>query len=126
MAAVGLDLATIGVGGQRLTVEVARTSQDRARGLMGRESLAPDRGMLFDFGGWGRHPIWMKNTLIPLDILWLDDGGTVIYIQRSAEPCRANPCPIYQPDRKARFVLELPGGGAGRLGVAVGDRLVLE
>jgi uncharacterized membrane protein (UPF0127 family) len=126
IAAAALDLATIRVGHQALTVEVAGTRQERARGLMGREWLAPDGGMLFDFERWGRHAIWMKNTLIPLDILWLDGGGTVVHIQGSAQPCRADPCPIYQPDRDARYVLELAGGGARRLGVRVGDRLDLD
>lgn len=126
LGAGALDVATIAAGGQNLTVEVVQTPEERARGLMGRESLAPNRGMLFIFDRPGRHAIWMKNTLIPLDILWLDRGGTVVHVQGLAQPCRVDPCPIFQPRRDARYVLELPAGEAERLGLGVGDRLVLD
>lgn len=109
--------------GTRLTADVAETDETRARGLMFRETLADDEGMLFVFEVPDRYRFWMKNVRMPLDILWLDVRGRVVWIVESAPPCDADPCPAYAPRAKASSVLETAGGFARRHGVAVGDVL---
>lgn len=112
--------------GTRVGVEIARTEAERQRGLMFRESLAPDEGMVFVFDAIGFYPFWMKNTLIPLDMLWLDPDGRVVSIAHSVPPCKADPCPTYPPSADALYVVEVVSGFAKEHGVEVGDQLMLE
>ncbi|PYQ20479.1 MAG: hypothetical protein DMF79_10290 [Acidobacteria bacterium] len=107
--------------GKVLQVEVMVKDEDRAMGLMFRASLAPDRGMLFLFEQPDFHGIWMKNCKFPIDILWLDEARTVVHVADSVPPCKAEPCPIYQPLRKAAYVVELNAGQARREGAVVGS-----
>lgn len=109
--------------GASVTAELARTDSERARGLMFRPKLLPDQGMLFVFEREDLHAFWMKNTLIPLDMLWLDPNRRVVHIERDVPPCKSDPCPSYGPSRAALYVLELPAGAAARLGLKPGDRL---
>ncbi len=103
--------------------ELAVTPKERARGLMFREELDADRGMLFIFDSEGIHPFWMKNTLIPLDIIWMDKDKEVVFIKRAAQPCRDGTCPLIHPTKKAKYVLEVNGGTAENIGLNVGDKL---
>jgi uncharacterized membrane protein (UPF0127 family) len=91
---------------------------------MFREDLDPNRGMLFIFEEEGVYPFWMKNTLIPLDIIWIDKSKTVVFISKNTLPCEQEPCPTINPRKKAKYVLELCGGTADRIGLKAGDRLV--
>ena len=109
--------------GKAVTAELAVTDAEREKGLMFREKLLPDQGMLFVFERDGVHGFWMKNTLIPLDMLWLDAGKSVAYIAADVPPCTADPCPSYGPEFPARYVLELKAGEAAARGIKVGDRL---
>lgn len=109
--------------GETIYVEVAANAESRQRGLMFRDSLAADRGMIFLFPDHGLHPFWMKNTLIPLDILWLDASGKIVYIGAKTPPCEADPCPSYSPGKDASYVLELRAGRAAELGLEVGHTL---
>jgi uncharacterized protein len=114
--------------GTCFAVDIADTPQDRERGLMGVESLGEDEGMLFVFEGDGVYQFWMKDTLIPLDMIWIDKGGRVVYVQKDAQPCEAEPCAVYGPpagSAQALYVLEVAGGTAERLSLAVGDEVVL-
>ena len=113
-------------GAAKIAVEVASDQLTRAQGLMFRSSLGNDRGMLFVFPETAVYPFWMKNTLIPLDIVWIDEGGAIVHIARDVPPCKADPCPNYPPKAAARYVLELAGGQAAARGLGVGDRLVFE
>jgi uncharacterized membrane protein (UPF0127 family) len=106
-------------------LELARTPDEQAQGLMFRESLARNAGMLFLFGDASVRPFWMKNTMIPLDIIWLDASGKVLFVSADTPPCKADPCPSYGPDKPAVNVLELAGGMAKKEGVAVGSVLKL-
>jgi len=106
--------------GKVLQVEVMVEDQDRALGLMFRPSLAPDRGMLFLFEDLDFHGIWMKNCKFPIDILWLDADKKVVHVQEGAPPCTAEPCPVYSPLRRARYVVEIGSGQARREKAAVG------
>lgn len=109
--------------GRALTAELALTPEARARGLMFREKLLAGQGMLFVFEKEGIYPFWMKNTLLPLDILWLDAGRRVVHIETNVPPCPADPCPSYPPSRPALYVLELAAGGAKLYDLKLFDRL---
>ncbi|MGD0781551.1 MAG: DUF192 domain-containing protein [Candidatus Aminicenantales bacterium] len=109
--------------GRSVTAELALTETERARGLMNRETILPDQGMLFVFGEEAVHSFWMKNTLIPLDMLWLGSDRRIIHIERDVPPCKADPCPSYGPQRPASYVLELKGGMAAAFQLKVQDRL---
>jgi uncharacterized membrane protein (UPF0127 family) len=113
------------VAGARLPVQVelARTDEERARGLMNRRELAPEAGMLFLFAESEERAFWMKNTLLPLDMLFIDDGGRVVGLIERAEPLTTSP---RDPGVPSRYVLEVNGGWAARHGVRPGDRVRFE
>jgi hypothetical protein len=106
--------------GRPLQVEIARTPVERARGLMFRADLPEDRGMLFIFERPGENQFWMKNTLIPLDILWMDDRKRIIHIESQVPPCKLDPCPVYGPSAESHYVLEVKAGVAHKRGLRVG------
>lgn len=111
--------------GLTILAELADTPEKRAVGLMERTELASNRGMLFTFPQPGYWSFWMKNTRIPLDILWLDQHKTIVYIEHSAPICHlsGNVCPQYIPPQEALYVLELRGGVAASLGLRPGAAL---
>ncbi len=104
-------------------LELARTPEEQAQGLMFRESLPANTGMLFLFEEQAAHHFWMKNTMIPLDMIWMDASGKVVYVSADTPPCKADPCPTYGPDGPARQVLEIAGGMAAKERVTVGSPL---
>lgn len=112
--------------GQRFTVELATNEAAREHGLMMRTSLAPDHGMLFVFPDTAPRGFWMKNTLIPLDILYFDERRKLVSAQLDVPPCKADPCPIYPSTGPARYVLELSAGTIKRIGAHDGDTLAIE
>ena len=104
------------LGGQRYTVEVADDDEERAMGLMFREEMAEDRGMIFIHERQEPQAYWMKNTKIPLDILYFDESRKLVSQQRDVPPCSAgNQCPPYPSNAPARYVLELNAGQAAKL-----------
>jgi uncharacterized membrane protein (UPF0127 family) len=107
-------------------VEVARTPEEQTQGLMFRESLPEKSGMIFIFPDAAPHQFWMKNTMIPLDIVWLDAAGRVLFVSANTPPCRADPCPNYGPEVPAANVLEIAGGMAAKEKVTVGSRIKIE
>jgi hypothetical protein len=107
-------------------LELALTPEDQAQGLMYRESLPPRAGMLFVFDAPAPHHFWMKNTMIPLDMIWMDEGGKVVFVSADTPPCKADPCPTYGPDSPAKQVLEIAGGKALEEKVGVGSVLKIE
>ncbi len=109
--------------GTVLQVEVMIKDTDRAMGLMFRPSLPRDRGMLFVFERQDFHGIWMKNCRFPIDILWLDEERKVVHVAEAVPPCKAEPCPVYNPLRKAAYVVELNAGQARREKALVGANL---
>jgi uncharacterized protein len=106
-------------------VEVVADPEQRAQGLMYRDHLRPNSGMLFVFPEDGVYSFWMKNTLIPLDMIWIDANRTIVHVKHGVPPCRIENCPGYSPEVSARFVLELAAGEAKKRGLAVGTRLQL-
>lgn len=114
------------IGGKRYTVEIADDDTERARGLMFRDALADGTGMLFIHEAEEPQAYWMKNTRIPLDILYFDEGRKLVTQQRNVPPCSAgDACPSYPSDQPARFVLELNAGEAERLKLQDGAELTL-
>lgn len=112
------------LGGHRYTVEVADDDAERARGLMFRDALAADSGMLFIHEREEPQAYWMKNTRIPLDILYFDGARRLVSQQRDVPPCAlGNACPPYPSGAPARYVLELNAGEAARIGLADGAAL---
>lgn len=103
------------------TVEIASTPAEQEHGLMDRTSMPADHGMLFVFPDSQPRTFWMKNTLIPLDILFFDASRHLVAIQADAQPCKADPCQLYPSDESARYVLELNAGTAAKLGARKGD-----
>jgi uncharacterized membrane protein (UPF0127 family) len=108
-----------------LFVEVADAPDEHRRGLMGVEHLPADEGMAFVFDGPTETTFWMKNTLIPLSIAFVDDGGVVIGI-RDMQPCEAGPCPSYGVDRPFVLAVEANQGWFDDHGIGAGDRANLQ
>jgi uncharacterized membrane protein (UPF0127 family) len=112
-------------GERTVEVEIADSEGERARGLMGRESLDADAGMVFVFPAETSGAFWMKNTLIPLSIAFYDENGRILRIL-DMEPCRRDPCPLYDPGVSYRGALEVNRGAFREWGVGEGDTLTLE
>ncbi len=113
------------IGETVIQLEVAKTPEEQAMGLMFRTHLAKDHGMIFLFSPPRITRFWMKNTLIPLDMIFLRDG-VIQSISSQVPPCKRDPCPSYGPFVEIDQVLELASGRAAELGLKRGDRLNIE
>lgn len=114
------------LGGTRYGVEIADNDEERARGLMFREEMAAVAGMLFVHDREAPQAYWMKNTKIPLDILYFDSARKLVSQQRDVPPCSlGDGCPPYPSAAPARYVLELNAGEAARLNLRDGAELRL-
>ncbi len=112
------------LGGTRYQVELATDDASRARGLMFRDQMAEDHGMLFIHDRQELQAYWMKNTRIALDILYFDDQRKLVSQQRDVPPCSAGDrCPPYPSSGPAKYVLELNAGQAQKLGLQDGAEL---
>ena len=107
-------------GVQVFTVEIAKTEQERATGLMYRKELAEGRGMLFDFSPEQQVSMWMKNTFIPLDMIFVRSDGRILRIAENTEPQSEK---IIPSGGLVKGVIEIAGGTAKKLGIAPGDRV---
>ena len=90
---------------------------------MFREELDSNEGMLFIFNDEAAYSFWMKNTLIPLDIIWLNRGKEVVFISKNVQLCENDSCPLISSNKKALYVLELNAGMADKIGLNVGDKM---
>jgi uncharacterized protein len=106
----------------KIEAELAYNDETRMKGLMFRDSLPADAGMLFIFPYMDRHSFWMKNTLIALDLIWLNERKEIVYVT-TAQPCTEDPCASYGPMQKAKYVLEVNEGFAKRHSLKIGTRL---
>lgn len=114
------------LAGKRYAVEIADTDEERAQGLMFRDELPAGRGMLFIHDRQEPLAYWMKNTRIPLDILYFDEQRRLVSQQRDVPPCAlGDRCPPYPSNAPARYVLELNAGEAAALGLKDGETLRL-
>ena len=105
-----------------MEVELAQSEEEKARGLMFRESLEENKGMLFIYNSPGIYLFWMKNTLIPLDIIWISEDGKIVHIER-ALPCTTNECISYIPKEKAKYVLEVNYNFTERNNILLGNKV---
>ncbi len=105
-------------------VELAKTVGEITRGLMFRESLGANTGMLFIFEKEGAYPFWMKNTFIPLDIIWINSEKEVVFVSENTRPCKDEYfCLSINPGKNAKYVLEINGGIAEKVGLKIGDKM---
>jgi uncharacterized membrane protein (UPF0127 family) len=116
---------TLTLHGHSFQVQLATNDASRAKGLMLRKSLAPDHGMLFAFPYQAEQSFWMKDTLIPLDMLFFKKDRKLVSVQLDVPPCKADPCPTYPSSKPVTYVLELAAGTVARLGIVQGDRFSL-
>ena len=112
------------IGDTKVYVEVPETPAEMARGLMHRESLGEDAGMIFVFDKEGKHSFWMKNTLIPLDMIFINAENKIVDIL-TAVPCKQDPCENYTPKEKAIYVLEVNKGFAEKHNLQIGEEVKL-
>lgn len=105
-------------------IEIAQTPETRSQGLMFRESLPQNQGMLFIFPKSEIYSFWMKNTLIPLDIIWISENLEIIDIT-TLSPCIEDPCPSYTPKAQAKYVLEINANLAQQQNIKIGDHAII-
>ena len=108
------------IAGQKIRVDVVRTQADQNKGLSGRRSLNENEGMLFVFENPGPHPFWMKDMNFPIDIIWFDGEGKIVYIKKNAEP--GSYPDIFDPGRDASYVLEVASGFSDTNNLELGDQ----
>jgi uncharacterized membrane protein (UPF0127 family) len=104
-------------------IETADTPAKRMTGLMYRDSLGNDSGMLFVFNDEDIRRFWMKDTLIPLDIFFMSSDGMIVDIKEDFQPCKSDPCESYQSKDSAKYVLEVNAGFAEKKNIKIGDRV---
>ncbi len=102
-------------------VEVADEKEERNTGLMNRESLEENRGMIFIYEEEIKPAFWMKNTLIPLDMVFMDEDFKVVDYFVNVQPCEEDPCPHYIPNSNAQYIVEVNAGQVGKMGLERGD-----
>ena len=123
--ASAVEALKITVGAASFEVEIAQSLAERARGLMFRTELAPQRGMLFVQPS-GTAAFWMKNTYIALDLLYFDADGRLVQIYPNVPPCLTAHCPTYASSAdNIRYILEINAGAVARYAIQLGDRLAL-
>lgn len=108
----------------KINVEVADDNEERIKGLMFREKLDENSGMLFVFENEEHQTFWMKNTLIPLDIIFIDRNFKIVDI-KSAVPCKEEPCILYKSSRPVKYVLEVKDNFTAKKGINIGDKIIL-
>lgn len=107
-----------------LRIERAEALAHQAKGLMYRESLDEDGGMLFVFTGEAKRTFWMKNTLIPLDLIFINGDKKIVEVKENFEPCREDNCPSYTSNVKAQYVLEVNAGFVQKNQIQIGEEVV--
>jgi hypothetical protein len=112
--------------GYAVHVEIAADDETRSTGLMYRDQLRPASGMIFIFPRDDEYAFWMKNTLIPLDMIWIDANRKIVHVKHDVPPCKVENCPSYPPNVPSRYVLELAAGVAAQHGLKAGDVLRFE
>ncbi|MEK7544440.1 MAG: DUF192 domain-containing protein [Patescibacteria group bacterium] len=118
---------TVTIRDVKFVVDVAITPKEKEVGLGHRDSLAPNRGMLFVYDIKARYPFWMRDMRFPIDILWIDDRTIVdITKQAPASDKPFNQLPIYHPLKPVDKVLELNAGAADKYGISIGDKIIIK
>ncbi|MEW6456828.1 MAG: DUF192 domain-containing protein [Acidobacteriota bacterium] len=110
--------------GNSIIAEIASTEEERTKGLMFRKKLNQNHGMIFIFEREGRYSFWMKNTLIPLDMIFINSKKIIVDIIENVPPCFIEPCETYVPNEDCQYVLEVNSGKAKKEGLKIGDKLL--
>ncbi|SRR3990167_3764809 len=106
-------------------VQLAQNGIERAKGLMSQKSLGQNEGMLFLFDKEAKYSFWMKNTLIPLDIIWINKDNRVVFISENNQPCKWYHCFSINPTAEAKYVLEINSRMVEKISLKIGDELIL-
>ena len=106
-------------------VEIANNEIERSQGLMFRQNLSENEGMLFIFPKEDNYNFWMKNTLIPLDIIWISKNEEIVFIEKNVLPCKEDPCQIYTSPKKVLYVLEINSGQTEEIRINIGDKIMI-
>ena len=104
-------------------MEVALSPDEIQKGLMSRKELDYDKGMIFIFDDISIHPFWMKNTLIPLDMVWLNEEKEAVFISENNQPCSEDQCLVVTPDKDSKYVLEFLAGIVDNIDLKIGDEV---
>jgi len=113
------------ISGVKIYVEVADNQVKKYEGLMFRDSLGQNDGMIFPFSEDGNYSFWMSNVKLPLDLIWINNEKTVVDITENAQPCKVE-CPYIISREPAKYVVEVNGGFANRNGIRIGDKASFE
>jgi uncharacterized membrane protein (UPF0127 family) len=121
---------TVTINGHMFSAEISRTFEQKVKGLMFREELPSDSCMLFLYYTDANRSIWMKNTKMPLDVIWISESGNIVEIQENVPPCvtvyESQTCPEYGGGVPARHFIEFPAGTVSKIGIKSGDIASLE
>lgn len=120
------EIKTVCINGSCFDVELAETREQRIKGLMHREALAENSGMLFIYNEEDYYSFWMKNMKFPIDIIWMDRNKEVVHMEKDVPPCQNDECPNYKPSQKAMHILEIGSGVADKLNIKIGDKASFE
>ncbi len=115
----------IQLGEHLFNLEIAQTFEEKSKGLMFRESLPENQGMIFIYNDEKERSFWMKNTLIPLDIIFLNSKETIVEKKENIPPCKTEDCKTYQ-SKPAKYVIEINSGLTEKLGLNVGDKIEIK
>lgn len=107
-------------------VKLAQSGVEITKGLMFQKSLEQNKGMLFLFDKEAKYSFWMKNTLIPLDIIWINKNNKIVSISENNQPCKWYYCSSIKPTADAKYVLEVNSGIVQKVGLKIGDEIVLD
>lgn len=107
-------------------VELALTPMEQTAGLMFRKKLDLNRGMLFAYKDEQKHSFWMKNTFIPLDIIWINKDKEIVFIHKNSQPCKDDFCPSVSSPAKAKYIFEINGGVSEKIGLKEGEKLIIK
>ncbi len=116
------SIKKVAINNSEVKVDAVTDEKTRKQGLMHKASLAADRGMLFVFERMGTYPFWMKDTLIPLDIIWMNTNREIVHIKKNVPPCTSDPCTTYIPTEQAIYVLEVNAGWVDKHAVEQGQK----
>ena len=107
-------------------VELGKTPEQKAKGLMFRQNLAENKGMLFIYEKEGIYSFFMKNVQIPLDIIWINKDNKIVFIKENFLPCEQEPCEKISSPEKAKYVLEINAGISQKMDFEIGDKMDIE
>jgi|SRR3989344_2990061 len=108
--------------GKCFDTEIADSEEERSMGLMFRDNLDLNKGMLFVFDEEDKYPFWMKNMKFPVDIIWINEGNEIVYMHKNTPLCPENVCFSIIPNKEAKYVLEINSGIADKINLNIGDK----